>query len=88
MRAAARAPVARSPVEQSAQGWPAKRFRVVKGGDIMRRFFKRMLLFLSTPSLLVALASIAAADPEIDRLLRGPIGKDWVTNGGNLTNQR
>ena len=54
----------------------------------MRRFFKRMLLFLSTPSLLVALASIAAADPEIDRLLRGPIGKDWVTNGGNLTNQR
>ena len=29
-----------------------------------------------------------AADPEIDRLLRSPIGKDWVTNGGNLTNQR
>src|SRR5215469_2588399 len=29
-----------------------------------------------------------AADPEIDGLLRSPIGKDWVTNGGNLTNQR
>jgi quinohemoprotein ethanol dehydrogenase len=29
-----------------------------------------------------------AADPEIDRLLQSPIGKDWVTNGGNLTNQR
>ena len=29
-----------------------------------------------------------AADPEIDRLVRGPAGKDWVTNGGNLTNQR
>ena len=29
-----------------------------------------------------------AADPEIDRLVRGPVGKDWVTNGGNLTNQR
>ena len=29
-----------------------------------------------------------AADPEIDRLLRSPVGKDWVTNGGNLTNQR
>ena len=29
-----------------------------------------------------------AADPEIDRLLRSPIAKDWVTNGGNLTNQR
>src|SRR5205823_14308210 len=30
----------------------------------------------------------SAADPEIDTLLRSPIGKDWVTNGGNLTNQR
>ena len=29
-----------------------------------------------------------SADPEIDRLLRSPIGKDWVTTGGNLTNQR
>jgi hypothetical protein len=29
-----------------------------------------------------------AADPEIDQLLRSPVGKDWVTNGGNLTNQR
>src|SRR6516164_10385967 len=31
---------------------------------------------------------IFAADPEIDRLLRSPVAKDWVTNGGNLTNQR
>jgi hypothetical protein len=29
-----------------------------------------------------------AADAEIDQLLKSPIGKDWVTNGGNLTNQR
>jgi alcohol dehydrogenase (cytochrome c) len=29
-----------------------------------------------------------AADAEIDHLLRSPVGKDWVTNGGNLTNQR
>src|SRR2546428_7277888 len=29
-----------------------------------------------------------AADPDIDRLLRSPAAKDWVTNGGNLTNQR
>ena len=27
-----------------------------------------------------------AADPEIDRLLRSPVAKDWITNGGNLTN--
>src|SRR5439155_25407350 len=33
-------------------------------------------------------APVRAADPEIDRLLQSPIGKDWVTNGGNLTNQR
>jgi alcohol dehydrogenase (cytochrome c) len=54
----------------------------------MRRYFQRIRLLLSTLSLLLGLASIAAADPEIDRLLRSPIGKDWVTNGGNLTNQR
>jgi quinohemoprotein ethanol dehydrogenase len=29
-----------------------------------------------------------AGDLEIDRLLGSPTGKDWVTNGGNLTNQR
>jgi len=29
-----------------------------------------------------------AADPEIDKLLQSPVTKDWVTNGGNLTNQR
>jgi hypothetical protein len=31
---------------------------------------------------------VAAADPEIDSLVRRPPGKDWVTNGGDLTNQR
>src|SRR5262249_23275723 len=34
------------------------------------------------------LGSAQAADPEIDGLLRSRIGKDWVTNGGNRTNQR
>src|SRR4051794_982919 len=28
------------------------------------------------------------ADKDIDALLKSPVGKDWVTNGGNLTNQR
>jgi glucose dehydrogenase len=28
------------------------------------------------------------ADPEIDRLLQSPVGGDWITNGGNMTNQR
>src|SRR6516165_8071623 len=33
-------------------------------------------------------APAAAADHEIDKLLMSPVGKDWVTNGGNMTNQR
>jgi quinohemoprotein ethanol dehydrogenase len=38
--------------------------------------------------LIFGMVQVRAADPEIDRLLQSPIGKDWVTNGGNLTNQR
>ena len=54
----------------------------------MRRYCGRILpIFVALGSLFLGLAE-AQADPEIDRLLRSPIGKDWVTNGGNLTNQR
>ncbi len=45
-------------------------------------------IFVAFGSLFLGLTGAQAADPEIDRLLRSPIGKDWVTNGGNLTNQR
>src|SRR6266581_2523485 len=55
----------------------------------MRRHGQRLVLVLMTLSLLLLMVMpVWAADPEIDRLLRSPIGKDWVTNGGNLTNQR
>jgi quinohemoprotein ethanol dehydrogenase len=37
---------------------------------------------------LLIIAPAGAADPEMDKLLQGPVGKDWVTNGGNLTNNR
>ena len=37
---------------------------------------------------LLIIAPARAADPEMDKLLQGPVGKDWVTNGGNLTNNR
>ena len=37
---------------------------------------------------LLPLGSVKAADPEIDHLLQSPVAKDWVTNGGNLTNER
>ena len=55
----------------------------------MRRHGQRALAVATTLSLLLLLIQPArAADPEIDRLIRGPVGKDWVTNGGNLSNQR
>jgi quinohemoprotein ethanol dehydrogenase len=38
--------------------------------------------------LIIAHAPARATDAEIDSLLRSPVGKDWVTNGGNLTNNR
>ena len=41
-----------------------------------------LALFLSGP------APSRAGEPGIDRLLQSPVAKDWVTNGGNLTNQR
>jgi quinohemoprotein ethanol dehydrogenase len=38
--------------------------------------------------LIAGAGAVWAADPEIDKLVRSPVGKDWVTNGGNLTNER
>src|SRR5438094_8361325 len=55
----------------------------------MRYHNQRLVPVLMTLSLLfLVVMPVWAADPEIDRLLRSPAGKDWVTNGGNLTNQR
>ncbi|PYN93460.1 MAG: hypothetical protein DMD91_29930, partial [Candidatus Rokuibacteriota bacterium] len=50
---------------------------------------RRVIALFTTLSFLFLMGSPAwAADPEIDKLLRSPAGKDWITNGGNLTNQR
>jgi quinohemoprotein ethanol dehydrogenase len=55
----------------------------------MRCHNQRLVPVLMTLSLLfLVVMPVWAADPEIDLLLRSPVGKDWVTNGGNLTNQR
>src|SRR5437764_11358618 len=60
----------------------------------MGSYDHRFVALLMTLSLLclvilfVVILPVLAADQEINRLLRSPIGKDWVTNGGNLTNQR
>src|SRR5262249_30702022 len=59
------------------------------GGKHMRHHSQLLVPVLMTLSLLfLVVMPVWAADPEIDRLLRSPVGKDWVTNGGNLTNQR
>jgi len=55
----------------------------------MRRRARRLPPVLLTVGLILSGAALVrAADPEIDRLLQSPVGKDWITNGGNLTNQR
>src|ERR1700761_6621666 len=55
----------------------------------MRYRAGQLLLKVLAVGLAVAgAAQVCAADPEIDALLQGPVGKDWVTNGGNMTNQR
>ena len=55
----------------------------------MRRRARRLPPVLLTVGLILSGAALVrAADPEIDRLLQSPVGKNWTTNGGNLTNQR
>ena len=50
---------------------------------------QRMVPILVSLGLLFSGAlPVRAADPEVDRLLQSPVGKDWITNGGNMTNQR
>src|SRR6266436_1083465 len=53
----------------------------------MRRS-RRAIPALAFGLALLGPAPMRAADSEVDRLLQSPVGKDWVTNGGNLTNQR
>ena len=55
-------------------------------GSFGRRSVALLMMILSVSFLVIW--PVLAADQEINRLLRSPIAKDWVTNGGNLTNQR
>jgi glucose dehydrogenase len=55
----------------------------------MRHRAQRMVpIFMALGLLFPGAAPVRAADQEIDRLLQNPVGKAWVTNGGNMTNQR
>jgi quinohemoprotein ethanol dehydrogenase len=50
----------------------------------------RLIVSVLSAVISSALGEVAvfAADPDIDHLLQSPVGKDWIANGGNLTNQR
>src|SRR5271165_7667854 len=52
------------------------------------RHGQRIVLSAALGMLLAGAGGVWAADPEIDKLVQSPVAKDWVTNGGNLTNQR
>src|SRR5215472_13953954 len=59
------------------------------GENAMRNDAQRVILIILAAGIMLGgTAAARAADAEIDRLLQSPVGKDWVTNGGNLTNQR
>jgi hypothetical protein len=45
-------------------------------------------MLMTLTGLFLRVMPVWGADPEVDALLRSPVGKDWVTNGGKLTNRR
>src|SRR5215468_8518300 len=51
----------------------------------MHQAQRLVLILMTLTGLLLVVMPASAADPKTDRLLRSPISKDWVTNGGNLT---
>jgi quinohemoprotein ethanol dehydrogenase len=52
-----------------------------------RKFIGLALAWLVS-MLFFTITSVWAADPEMDKRLREPPSKDWLTYGGDLTNQR
>jgi len=62
--------------------------KLTKRNKHMRQAQGLVPILMTLTGLLLVVMPASAADPEIDLLLRSPIGKEWVTNGGNLTNQR
>src|SRR5713101_6037962 len=54
----------------------------------MRRLQPIIMVLISLGLLISGAAPARSTDPYIDRLRQSSVAKDWVTNGGNLTNQR
>jgi len=46
------------------------------------------LVWIAIKLFISEVTPVRAADPDINLLLQSPVARDWVTNGGNLTNQR
>ncbi len=79
------------PLQPGHSEMPSKSFvKKFQGRNDMSYRGTRLLLEALSVCLLCLSGALNAhaADPEIDQMLKSPVGKDWVTNGGNLTNQR
>ena len=46
------------------------------------------LVWISIGLLISSVTPVRGADPEINQWLQSAVARNWVTNGGNLTNQR
>src|SRR5215470_1970290 len=57
-------------------------------GEMRPRAQGMAQVWMALGLLIAGTVPVGAADPEIDHLLQSPVGNDWVTNGGNLTNHR
>ena len=57
-------------------------------GRTSSKLMRTVSLWIAFVLSIFAVVPGEASDPEIDRLLQSPVATDWVTNGGNLTNQR
>jgi alcohol dehydrogenase (cytochrome c) len=45
-------------------------------------------VWIAATMIISQITAVRAGGPEINQLLQSPVARDWVTNGGNLTNQR
>jgi alcohol dehydrogenase (cytochrome c) len=46
------------------------------------------VVWIALGLLISQVTAVRGADPEMNQLLENPVARNWVTNGGNLTNQR
>jgi quinohemoprotein ethanol dehydrogenase len=47
-----------------------------------------VVVWIALGLLMLQVTAVRGADPELNQMLQSPVARNWVTNGGNLTNQR